>query len=100
MQLFAKSVKLQEEAGFKSQLYQANELQQLVPHINAEGLEGGLFGPDDGFLDPYEMCTFLAEKVRARGGGNTPFFTNLARARRDGGVTRAPPPGAVRGLLL
>ena len=87
MRLFAESVKLQEEAGFKSRLYQANELRKLVPHINVEGLEGGLFGPDDGFLDPYEMCTFLAEKGRARGGEIRQFCRILGVKRRNGGYT-------------
>jgi sarcosine oxidase subunit beta len=85
MRLFANSVKLQAEAGFKSRLYQANELQKLVPHINAEGLEGGLFGPDDGFLDPYEMCTFLAAAVRARGGEIRQFCRIGGVKRRNGG---------------
>ena len=65
MELFARSVKMQEEAGFRSRLYRASELKQVVPHISPDGLEGGIFGPDDGFLDPYEMCTFraLAERL-------------------------------------
>jgi sarcosine oxidase subunit beta len=87
MRLFAKSVKLQEEVGFKSRLYQAKELQKLVPHINVEGLEGGLFGPDDGFLDPHEMCSFLAEKVRARGGEIREFCRIVGGRRRNGGYT-------------
>jgi len=47
MRLFAQSVKLQEEAGFKPRVYRATELRKLVPHINVAGLEGGLFGPDE-----------------------------------------------------
>jgi sarcosine oxidase subunit beta len=87
MELFAKSVKMQEEAGFRSRLYQANELQQLVPHINPEGLKGGLFGPDDGFLDPHEMCMMLAEMVRARSGTIRQYCKVLGAARRNGGYT-------------
>jgi sarcosine oxidase subunit beta len=67
MQLFARSVEIQREAGIESRVYRADELQQLVPHISSEGLAGGIFGPDDGFLDPHEMCTFLAEKVKGLG---------------------------------
>ncbi|KRQ02061.1 hypothetical protein AOQ71_36340 [Bradyrhizobium manausense] len=85
MELFARSVKIQEEAGFRSRLYQARELQQLVPHINPDGLEGGLYGPDDGFLDPYEMCTFLAEKVCTRGGNIFQFRELVGVTRRNGG---------------
>lgn len=87
MRLFARSVKMQEEAGFRSRLYQADELQQLVPHINSYGLEGGLFGPDDGFLDPYEMCTFLAQKVRERGSEIFQFRKLVGVTRRNGGYS-------------
>ncbi|MGY4353401.1 sarcosine oxidase subunit beta [Bradyrhizobium sp. GM7.3] len=80
MELLARSVRIQEEAGFRSRLYQARELQQLVPHLNPDGLEGGLFGPDDGFLDPHEMCTFLAEKLRIRC-GNIFHFCQLVGVR-------------------
>jgi sarcosine oxidase, subunit beta len=87
MKLFAESVRMQEEAGFRSRLYRANELQQLVPHINPDGLEGGLFGPDDGFLDPHEMCTMLAEMVRARAGAILQYCKVLGVQRRNGGYT-------------
>jgi len=46
----------------------ANELRELVPHLDPKGLAGGIFGPDDGFIDPYELCTLLAGMVRAEGG--------------------------------
>lgn len=67
MALFEQSVRMQAEAGFRSRVYKADELTQLVPHMNVDGLAGGIFGPDDGFIDPYELCNFLAEEVRARG---------------------------------
>lgn len=67
MALFRESVVMQAEAGFRSRVYQAEELTQLVPHMNVEGLAGGIFGPDDGFLDPYELCSFLADQVKAAG---------------------------------
>lgn len=87
MELFSKSVKIQEEAGLRSRLYQADELKQLVSHINPDGLEGGLFGPDDGFLDPHEMCTFLAGKVRARDNEIFQYRRLLGATRRNGGYT-------------
>lgn len=72
-------MKIQEEAGFRSR-----ELQQLVPHLNPDGLEGGRFGPDDGFLDRHEMCTFLAEKVRMRRGNIFQFCQLVGVTRRNG----------------
>jgi sarcosine oxidase subunit beta len=83
MAQFEKSVALQAEAGFQSRVYQAGELTQLVPHINPDGLAGGIFGRDDGFIDPHQMCMMLADKVRALG-GEIRQFTKLV------GVTRKP----------
>jgi sarcosine oxidase subunit beta len=42
---------MQAEAGFGAKLYRAEELRQLVPHMDPTGLVGGIFGPDNGFLD-------------------------------------------------
>ncbi|WP_189354033.1 MULTISPECIES: FAD-binding oxidoreductase [unclassified Mesorhizobium] len=87
MALFAKSVEIQGEAGLRSRLVRANELRDLVPHINPDGLEGGLFGPDNGFLDPHEMCNFLAGIVRAKGGEIRQYRKLLGAERRPGGYT-------------
>jgi sarcosine oxidase subunit beta len=87
MQLFAHSVEMQKEAGLRSRLYDAQELRQLVPHLSTEGLEGGIFGPDNGFLDPHEMCNFIAERVRARGGEIRQFCALHGVKRRSAGYT-------------
>ena len=84
MELFARSVEMQAEAGFRARLYPAKELRHLVPHLSVAGLEGGIFGPDNGFLDPHEMCQFLAEIVRSRGGEIRQFSSVLGVTRRDG----------------
>lgn len=85
MELFARSVEIQRQAGLRSSLYQSSELKQLVPHINPEGLAGGIFGPDDGFLDPHGMCAFLADKVRQRGGNVLQYRKLLGVKRRNRG---------------
>jgi len=87
MELFARSVEIQEEAGLRSRLLRAGELRQLVPHIDPDGLEGGLFGPDDGFLDPHEMCNFVARMVRENGGVIRQNRELLGVVRRPGGYT-------------
>lgn len=68
MGLFERSVEMQAGRGFRSRVYRADELQQLAPHIDPAGLAGGIFGPDDGFIDPHEMCMMLAGQLRAQGG--------------------------------
>ncbi|MBZ9920228.1 MULTISPECIES: FAD-binding oxidoreductase [unclassified Mesorhizobium] len=85
MELFARSVEIQRDAGFRSRVYQASELQQLVPHLSSDGLEGGIFGPDDGFLDPHEMCTLLAQEVKKLGSEVFQFRKLLGVARTSGG---------------
>ena len=44
------------------------EICALVPDMSTEGLTGGLFGPDNGFLDPHQLVSVLADMVRERGG--------------------------------
>ncbi|TPJ62177.1 FAD-dependent oxidoreductase [Mesorhizobium sp. B2-7-1] len=85
MTLFARSVEIQAEAGLRSRLIRANELRDLVPHINPDGLEGGLFGPDNGFIDPHEMCNLLAGIVREKGGEIRQYRKLLGVQRRPGG---------------
>jgi sarcosine oxidase subunit beta len=102
MELFARSVEIQGEAGLRSRLIQADELRQLVPHINLDGLEGGLFGPDNGFLDPHEMCNFLAGIVRAKGGEIRQYRKLLGVERQPGGYaleTSGSPVGRERRLI-
>lgn len=85
MALFEQSVKLQADAGFRSKVYVGDELHELVPHMNTEGLAGGIFGPDDGFVDPHELCMILAERVRAAGGKVKQFCKVLGARRIAGG---------------
>ncbi|QLH13065.1 FAD-binding oxidoreductase [Paracoccus pantotrophus] len=68
MELFEASVELQRQAGFSSQLCMPEDIKKIVPHMSLDGLAGAIFGPNDGFIDPYELCTFLADRVRNRGG--------------------------------
>ena len=79
------SQRMQTEAGFRARLYKRDELRELVPHMSTEGLAGGIFGPDDGFLDPYELCTFLGAQVRGLGGAVRQFCKVTDVARVPGG---------------
>lgn len=85
MALFQESVRMQAEAGFRSKLYRAEELHQLAPHLDVTGLAGGIFGPDNGFLDPHELCMFLAERLKASGGKLHQYCTVQGVTRQSGG---------------
>jgi sarcosine oxidase subunit beta len=85
MELFKKSVGMQAKHGFRSKVYKADELQQLVPHMDPTGLAGGIFGPDDGFIDPHELCMMMADALRAQGGTVRQYCKLVGVARRSGG---------------
>ncbi|MBM3548804.1 MAG: FAD-binding oxidoreductase [Alphaproteobacteria bacterium] len=67
--LFEQSLGFQRNAGITSaRILEPAEIRRLVPDISTEGIDGGLFGPEDGFLDPHRFASLLAEKVREHGG--------------------------------
>jgi sarcosine oxidase subunit beta len=69
LQLFQRSLGYQRESGIETaRILEPAEIRALVPDISTDGITGGLFGPDDGFLDPYQLATVLAKMVRASGG--------------------------------
>jgi sarcosine oxidase subunit beta len=68
-QLFERSLEYQREAGIDSaRILEPAEIRALVPDISAAGITCGLFGPDNGFLDPHQLTTVLAKLVRETGG--------------------------------
>jgi sarcosine oxidase, subunit beta len=89
MALFQESLRMQAQAGFRSRLYRVDELRQLVPHLELTGLAGGIFGPDNGFLDPHELCMFLTEKLKALGGKVHQYCTVNGARRQNGGYRLA-----------
>jgi sarcosine oxidase subunit beta len=67
--LFERSLSYQRDAGIVSaRRLEPSEIGRLVPDISTDGIAGGLFGPEDGFLDPHRFAGFLADRVRALGG--------------------------------
>lgn len=100
MALFETSVRLQAQAGFRARLYHGEELHQLVPHIDAAGLAGGIFGPDNGFLDPHELCMFLAGKLKAAGGSLHQYCPVTDVIRQNGGYRLATSKGSFDGDVI
>jgi sarcosine oxidase subunit beta len=84
--LFRQSLGFQREAGISSaRLLEPAEIRRLVPDISIEGIEGGLFGPEDGFLDPHRFATLLAERLRELGGSVRQGCSLLGAERRGSG---------------
>lgn len=69
LRLFERSLGYQRAAGIETaRILDPAELRALVPDMSTDGITCGLFGPDDGFLDPHELASVLANMVRATGG--------------------------------
>src|SRR6185437_12965941 len=67
--LFERSLGFQQGAGISgARILDSAEIRALVPDMSTDGIEGGLFGPDNGFLDAYQLCSVLARMVRDLGG--------------------------------
>ena len=53
LQLFERSLGYQHESGIDSaRILEPAEMRALVPDMSTDGITGGLFGPDNGFLLP------------------------------------------------
>lgn len=62
------NVAVQRRAGVPSQLLSASEIEQLVPGLHADGVEGAAFCAEDGYFDrPRAVVAAFAEAARARG---------------------------------
>lgn len=85
MAALERSQRMQTEVGFCSRICGPDDLVRLVPHLSPKGLMGGIFGPDDGFLDPYQLCTFLGARVRDLGGDVRQFCRVTGTTRQADG---------------
>ena len=69
----ARMEELQRQAGWAKsfglpvELISAREAQELFPLMSTDGVEGALFLPQDGYLDPSQLTFALADGARLRG---------------------------------
>jgi sarcosine oxidase, subunit beta len=69
LQLFERSLEYQRASGIDSaRILEPADMRALVPDMSTDGITCGLFGPDNGFLDPHELASVLAKMVREMGG--------------------------------
>lgn len=65
---FAPSVRAQHDLGIPdARILRPDEITKLVPDLNTDGIECGLWGPRDGFIDGHLYCSLLAELARSLG---------------------------------
>jgi len=53
--------------GLPAELISAGEAQSMFPLMSTDGVEGALFLPQDGYLDPSQLTFALADGARLRG---------------------------------
>ncbi|GAA0590886.1 FAD-binding oxidoreductase [Virgibacillus siamensis] len=59
--------KLQRQYGVDSNLLSPEELLTIIPELNINDLQGGLYSPEDGYLDPYSVMQGYAKKAKQLG---------------------------------
>jgi len=64
---FGECVKIQRQHGVPVQVLSPEEVKHRWPYIEVNNLKGGIFGPEDGYVDPYDMTMAIANKTRKLG---------------------------------
>jgi len=83
---FELSVKLQREFGIEAYCLSPAEILRVVPDLNVEGIEAGLHGPDDSFVDGYLLCSAYAQEAASRGVVIEPRTELLAATETPNGL--------------
>jgi sarcosine oxidase subunit beta len=64
---FLSSAKVQRQLGVPVKVLSPEEIKKLWPYINTDRLQGGTFGPADGYADPYQAAMGYAKACRKLG---------------------------------
>lgn len=67
LEQFKKNVALQRSLGVPVDLISPTEAQEIVPHLNTEGLLGATFCPEDGHVNPFNAVEAYALAARRLG---------------------------------
>lgn len=59
--------KIQTSLGAKNELLSAKEVGEKFPHLRTDDIDAGLWGPQDGFIDPYAAVTGFRRKAQSLG---------------------------------
>jgi len=64
---FRACVKIQRQYGVPVEILTPDEVKYRWPYLEVEDLKGGVFGPEDGYVDPYDVTMAVANKTRRLG---------------------------------
>lgn len=68
MEQFRQHIKVQNEMGVNTRLVTPQEVREIVPLFNTDGLLGGAYGPTDGLANPFLVLEGYARRVKELGG--------------------------------
>lgn len=64
---FQTSVKTQHRYGVPVNILHPKEIKERWSYLNVKDLRGGTFGPEDGYVDPYQVAMAIAKSARKLG---------------------------------
>ena len=64
---FCECVKIQRQFKVPVEILSPDEVKHRWPYIEVKKLRGGIFGPEDGYVDPYDVTMAIASKARKLG---------------------------------
>ena len=64
---FLACVEIQGQYGVPVEILSPEEVKYRWPYLEVENLKGGVFGPEDGYVDPYDVTMAIANKTRKLG---------------------------------
>jgi len=62
-----KGVKLQRKYNVPVEIFTPNEIKYRWPYLKTNDLQGGTYGPEDGYADPYSVVMGFAREARKMG---------------------------------
>jgi len=74
--------------GVNVEFLTPNEIKELVPYCNVEGLVGAILHPDDGYIQPADVTMAMAKGARDRGATIYQHTPVTAIERTEGGEWR------------
>ena len=85
IELFKKNIALQQSLGvYDVRFLSVDDIAQLAPHVNLEGVLGGSICPRDGTADPYTITQTFASEAKKRG-AQIETETNVVGIETDNG---------------
>lgn len=97
MDEFRYSLSRQTHKQSPMKLLTPEEVEELVPILNMDGIHGGLFTPNEGHIDPYSLTQAVAKGARMHGAHIVQQAEVTAlQPRSDGGWDVVTPRGTVR----